>query len=202
VYTDAVAIIKGKYQNSKLVDSDRLKEFKSQFECSMKTPSGYYTREQENNQKYSDCYLALSSIFSSNPLTKRRNSLTTLLEQDFFFPEEESKSNYVYINVKDVIKSKGNSIFGPKREDIGIYNKKLNESFTKEVQANCILKPVYNLNFFNFPQLNGITDRILFSDFVNWSVYDESEKKYHGDSFMIIHHNIKETVISVFYKND
>lgn len=198
MYSDAVGILKGAFTNSMLLDSDRLKEYKIEFDYSIKTQSGYYMRTYDGNESYSDCYIALSSVFGVNPLNRRRNSLTSLLEQDFCFPDEEKKSRFIYINVNDVIKSKGNSVFGPKREDIGIYNRKLYDSYTKEVETYSVNRVMLNLKFFNFHEFTGIGDDVLFSNFVSCFVFDGSEKKAQGDFFMFIHQNNKNALASVF----
>lgn len=198
IYTDAVAMIKESCENSSFCDSDRFSEYKAELEYSVKTPIEHYSKVHEENNPYSDCFIALSSVFATNPLTKRRNSLTSLLEQEFCFPDDNQKATYVYINVRDVIKSKGNAVFGPKREDIGIYNRKLYDSFTKEVKESCVDRPILNLKFFNFPQFAGNKDKILFADFVFCCAFDGSERRVCGDFYMVIHQNGESAVASVF----
>ncbi|KAI4291422.1 hypothetical protein PAPHI01_0696 [Pancytospora philotis] len=71
--------------------------------------------------------------------------------------DEQPNIEFNYIRLKDVIKSKGNSINGPKREDVGHYNRKLFDMREAEQRELVTVSVSPNPNF--YAELDAVTQR-------------------------------------------
>lgn len=147
----------------------------------------YFKNKFPGDKYFTDSYLALASVFNLNPLASQSDSLSDLLNQEFEFDDVENNAcekEFSYINIKDVLKSKGNAINAPKREDIGIFNRKLFESHSKELailnQERLFVNP-------GFVGLSFQKDEILSSDPVSLSVFDGQTRISKGDYILVLH---------------
>ena len=162
---------------------------------SFKKKSMDYFDLTEKEFNFSDGSLAINSIYGIDPLKQYEGvDLFAFLDQESNF---DQKINFSYINVNDVVKFKGNSIQGPRREGIGSYNKKLFEDYSNQLENISATKTAVNLNFYNLIDLNSI-DKILFSNFAKIFQFDGSDKIFLGEFLLVVFKKENEKMISSF----
>lgn len=144
-------------------------------------------RTKNTNRQFTESYMALASLYGVSPLASRDDLLTALLEQNPDTLEEDRKQIFTYIDANDVIKTKGNAINGPKREDIGQYNRKIFENYTKELEKTMWDQLIVNLKF--FPKYWSFVgcDAVIASDFVQVFRFGECYKQRIEDCLFLIH---------------
>lgn len=118
------------------------------------------------------------------PVPERRDSLSAFLEANM--PPEPDEQAFNYIRLEDVIKSKGNAVRGPRREDVGRFNMKLFESHvSRSPELNIVVQP--NVAFYE--PLRGIlsnsqakqcAEALIFS-------YNSSGCFAHGRCVVVVH---------------
>jgi len=145
------------------------------------------TRVKNSSRQFTESYAALASLYGVSLLASREDFLTALLDQTAHMYPEDRKQTFTYINVKDVIKTRGNAITGPKREDIGQYNRKIFENYTKEVNRTMWNQLVVNLKF--FPKYWNFVgcDAVIASDFVQVFRFGECYKQRIEECLFLIH---------------
>lgn len=151
----------------------------------------------------SDSYAALASLYGVGVTASNDEILTALLDQSldvFEEIEEPEDQTFTYINVKDVIKTKGNAINGPKREDIGVYNRKLYESHTKQINRLSQDQLMVNLKF--YPQYAAFvgTDTVSAADFVNVYKFNESYTQRHEHCMFLVHQKETKKRFTIIYE--
>lgn len=166
-------------------DSGRLKISGSQtrgYPC-------YFKHKFPINRYFTDSFLALASVLGTNPLADKNDALSCLLDQE---PECQEGERFSYISIRDVVKSKGNAIHGPKRESIGKFNRKLFETYSREIESALQSKLVVNLKF--YPNLDFFlgSDQVLSSDYVSVVLFDGPRKIRIGGQILIIHESSEE----------
>lgn len=144
----------------------------------------YFRHRFSVNRHFTDSFLALASIFKINPLASKNDALSRLLDQE---PECQESVRFAYISIQDVVKSKGNAIHGPKRENIGKFNRKLFETCSRELDSALQHKLVVNLKFYpNFDSFLG-SDKVLSSDYVSVALFSSPREISIGEHILIIH---------------
>lgn len=195
MYLDAIGIIKGTKNTSILPEPCQLNTIRRNVNDNIKKRSSYYMKKH-GDLYFTDSYLGLCSIYGINPITKNNNQgLFSLLDQDFD-ASFEKKPIFNYIKVCEIVKSKGNAINGPRKEDVGNFNRKLFETYSKEIEQASVTRSSVNLKFFNFSKWSGIDDQILFSDFVKFYIFNGPEKRFIDEFILIIHKNRENVLIS------
>lgn len=124
----------------------------------------------------------LSSIVSYKP-----NTIDLLLNQEF---NEEKEITYIDIN--EVVKKKGTSIHGPRRQDVDRFNRKLFESQSRDVLNTYHERLFVNLRF--YPEINIITNEVISCDYVDITCYTGLIKSRH---ILILHKKQNEVVLSL-----
>lgn len=148
-----------------------------------------------------ESYLALASVFKVSPLPSKTDSLDALLELEFGSSLEEEPASLDYIDVKDVVKSKGNAINGPRREDVGIFNRKLFDSYSKQVDQTKNNRLLVNINFFSAYKDIFNLDLIITADFVCFHKFTCQSKQTYPDCLFVIHERNSTRLCTVIYKN-
>lgn len=134
-----------------------------------------------------DLYAALESLFGRRKVVSR-DSLDVFLDGNFQ-PLEEANAPFKYIRLEDVFKSKGNSVNGPRREDIGRYNRKLFDM--QFSQAKEAAQPRLRLNLDFFPEMNELlrSSRVIRSEYVTLHCFNGDSRFEIGDFILVIHEN-------------
>ena len=78
-----------------------------------------YGNTNDFKRKYSEEYGSLCSIYDYDPLINPEDSLTALLEENCN-SDEDIGCDVKYLRVQDIIKTKGDSIYGPHRQGISL----------------------------------------------------------------------------------
>lgn len=154
----------------------------------------YYTTDY-SKKRFTESYIVLGSFFNVNPLILPENTLSALLEMDFGFPNEDN-GPVCYMDVKNVVKSKGNSINGPHREDVGKFNRKLFESYSKDMENVLQNRIFVDLKF--YPEADRFIgkEEVISADLVNIFKYDGPNKEMLGGFIFIVHEKLLSTVFS------
>lgn len=147
----------------------------------------YFKHRFPTNRYFTDSFLTLASVFKVNPLADK-NDLSHLLDQE---PECQESEGFAYINIQDVLKTKGNAIHGPRRENIGRFNRKLFETYSKKLEPAMQERLVVNLKFYPcFSFLEG--DQVLSSDYVLVTLFDGPRKVAVSEHILVIHKSCSE----------
>lgn len=167
------------------MEDKTVKSEKKKSKPEAKFPPSYMKRY--GDRLLSDSYLALGSLFGINPLIPKGDVLAALLEKGLEELEEEQVQPLRYIEVKNVIKSKGNAINGPKREDVGNYNRKLFESYSKALNRATQNQLIVNVKFYpKYAYFFG-NDKIFTSDFVQLYKYSGPVRLRMEKSLFVVH---------------
>ncbi|KAM0680869.1 hypothetical protein GINT2_001143 [Glugoides intestinalis] len=160
-----------------------------------------FKKPYANTCSLTESYLALASVFKVSPLPLKTDSLEALLELEFGSTLEEEPASLDYIDVKDVVKSKGNAINGPRREDVGTFNRKLFDSYSKQVEQSKNSRLLVNINFFSSYKAIFNFDRIITADFVCFHKFNYQSKQTYPDCLFVIHERSSTRLCTVIYKN-
>ena len=107
-----------------------------------------------------------------------------MLEEEDTRLNDKRNQEFTYIRLEDVVKSKGNPILKPRREDIGNYNQKLfNMQFTDKED---IIKIDMHCNPSFFSETADVS-RIILCEPVFVSYFNEDKKIMIGSFMLIIH---------------
>lgn len=147
----------------------------------------YFKTKCSKDKEYTRSYLDLASVLKLNPLFDKNDSLMDLLNQAFENDNILEKKEFKYINIKDVIKSKGNAIHGPRREDIGTFNRKLFESHIKELEPIYQDKLLINIDFEKEMYSDQHNENILSTALVDTYIFDGQIIRQLKDCLLIIH---------------
>lgn len=140
---------------------------------------------------------ALHAMFDRTIEGKRnKDSLSQLLDANFQ-QEAQSEPVFPYVRIEDIIKSKGNSIKGPKREDVGRYNRKLFDMQFNSQQAPLPVKVSLNPRFFR--ELSDIaqTSEIVKCEMCVASYFHCGESYEVGEFFLVVHTQGQTTLCTV-----
>jgi len=88
--------------------------------------------------------MALELIFGKEK-EEENDTLLQLLEEN---KADETSAPFIYMDVNEMIKSKGNSVVGPKREELGRYNRKLFVIQSRENEKQCAITLRVNERFY------------------------------------------------------
>lgn len=147
----------------------------------LKKLNKYYDVDNTDNTEY---YCAIKKIFSTNTNCEDiDNTLEALLKTGIENIGDQNNTQFKYIKLEDVFKSKGNCINGPRREDIGRYNIKLFEMQCKKNNKtiNVDINPLF------FEELECIANKyeIIRCEHIKL-FYFKNRLKYEIDNFFIV----------------
>lgn len=130
-----------------------------------------------------DFYNAIKCIFELKNSKNSKNDLDSFLNE--YLSSDQNIQEFKYIRLKDVFKSKGNSINGPRREDVGRYNRKL---FGMQTAASISDSVALNPKFFDEPNivLNNKSEMIFFQH-CEISYFDSHGRVNIGDYKILIY---------------
>ncbi|KAI5169284.1 hypothetical protein PAEPH01_0590 [Pancytospora epiphaga] len=132
-------------------------------------------------------YDALCAMYDHTISARQaKDSLSELLEANIL-QEPQNEATFAYVRTKDVIKSKGNSIKGPKREDIGKYNRKLFDMHNGGKVGHPTAKILVNPKFFDELQDAMVNFKINKCELCAVCYFNGGEMYEIGDFFMTIH---------------
>lgn len=107
-----------------------------------------------------------------------------------------------YMKIEDVLKTKGNAINGPRREDIDRFNRKLFDSHTKELESVYAERIILNLEFYPLLAIN--TNSVVCADLIELEIlslknenYKFTEKSRLPNCILIIHRVNNTNVLSL-----
>lgn len=149
------------------------------------------------NKYFTDSYITLGSIYGVNVLYSSKDSLDALLEREFGSADDDELSVINYVDVDDVIKTKGNAINGPRKEDVGIFNRKMFEPYSKEVDRIKKNILIVNVNFFQSYKAHFADDRIIASDYVHLCEFDGQSRKLFSSCILVVHEKNQKAVFSI-----
>lgn len=134
----------------------------------------------------SEMYQAMTTIFSAEDRRKHFDSLEDFLANNPA-PEEEVNAEFRYINPEEVLKTKGNSIHGPRREDVGKFNRKLFEMQCRQYRGH--LQLCFSINPYFFREMNTVlsNSEIIRTDYVEMRYFDNGVEKDIGTFMLIVH---------------
>jgi hypothetical protein len=141
-----------------------------------------------NRDKISKSYQAMLSIIDKDYAKESKSTLESLLEQEIIF-EDKSDKQFNYIKIEDVLKTKGNSVMGPKREDVGKYNRKLFEMQEKEMMGVSKITMHSNPKFFREASSVAATSEIIYCEEVLISYFNLGKHYNIGNFFLLVHKN-------------
>lgn len=133
---------------------------------------------------------ALQTLFGKKiPRRENKDTLSMLLDENYS-PEDVQNMEFNYIKLEDVVKSKGNSINGPKREDVGRYNRKLFDMQFNENRNVYTVSVDVNPRF--FPELRKIneTSEILCCETIIVNYFDRQNTFLIDEFFLTVHKSI------------
>lgn len=146
-----------------------------------------YYKTETSKKEFTESYLVLGTFFQIYPYVPTENTLDALLEIDFGLPDEGEQVPVCYMEVKNVVKSKGNSINGPHREDIGMFNRKLFESYCNDLEKEMQNRVIVNLEF--YPEIDRFIgdEEVISADPVSIFKFNGPSKEMLGDFIFIAH---------------
>lgn len=156
--------------------------------------------EIHNGEKLrTESYLVFRSLFSANPLLANIDRLTAFLEKNSGLTKEQERASIHYIRVRSIIKARGNPIEGPKKEDVGMYNRRIFDCYSKEI--NCLNQDQSIVNAKFFPRYDSFLghDLVITSDFVQLYKFNGSSKQRLEESLFIIHQRDTKKKVTVLY---
>lgn len=174
------------------------KNDQKQSSSSNQEKSMQYCKDRHPTKLFTESFLTLASVMGINPLVSKDDFLAALLEQSFDMFEDD-KQPFKYIKVSDVIKTRGNAINGPRREDIGYYNRKLFENYTNEISKTSQDRAFVNLKF--FPKYDHFIkdETVITSDLVIICVFRGSIRERFEQCLFIVHQKDNKKRCTAFY---
>lgn len=157
--SDNVIVEPLELKSNKINNKSLDQKIKSPLEIKAYSQDSSYSNFQKSKRitsQYSEAYVAICSLYGYDPFKDPEDSLTALLEQNFN-SEEEVPNQFKYVKVDDVIKTKGVSIYGPRREDVGKYNRKLFEMQTRDFSKRN--KLIINMNPMFFKETRDLAQK-------------------------------------------
>ncbi|ELA41404.1 uncharacterized protein VICG_01509 [Vittaforma corneae ATCC 50505] len=158
-------------------------------------------KNENSKKRYTESYLVFGSLFGISPPLSSDDFLTVFLEQNSDVLEEREKMLVHYIQLNDVVKTRGNPINGPRKEDIGMYNRKIFETYSRKGNGIAQDQLVVNVKF--FPKYNNYIghDLILTSDFVQLYKFNGSSKQRLEQSLFIVHQRDSKKKCTIFHSD-